>query len=273
MHRYLVSLFIILFFVFTSANANINDKVKQLIGETDYAVHESLIFYLFQNQEEFYDYSQNINYKKLIETLEKNNLLDLTLTGNTTLNYKFIFNHNPKKSLNLLKDILRSQGHFNYMTNTIQREENNLFWDFNIDTNAAINPLLLSENLAKHFCKLTDIKKEGNTWTITIDTFTSDVYKPFDFISNEEMIFKKPLKEYFLKISNAEILKVYSYSGNSWRPSIGFYDEELNVLKLYKKDSFTKFLRVNIPKNTKYIKIDDLYSLANLKKGIKVLKE
>lgn len=273
MHKYLVSLFIFLVVNLTSLNANINDKVKQLIGETDYAVHESLIYYLFQNQEEFYDYSGNISYKKLIQTLEKNNLLDLTLNEKTTLNYKFIFNHNPKKSLNLLKDILKSQGHFDYMTNTIQKEDNNLFWDFNLDTNAAINPLLLSENLAKHFCKIRDIKKEGKNWTITIDTFTSDVYKPFDFISNEEMVFKKPLKEYFLKIANAEILKIYSYGGNSWRPNIVFYDDELNVLKLYKKDSFTKFLRVQIPQNTKYIKIDDLYSLANLKKGIKVLKE
>ena len=273
MHKYFVSLFIVLFVCLSTASANINDKVKQLIGETDYAVHESLIYYLFQNQEEFYDYSQNLNYKKLIQTLEKNNLLDLKLDAKTTLNYKFIINHNPKKSLNLLKDILKSQGHFNYMTNTIQKEDNNLFWDFNIDTNAAINPLLLSENLAKHFCKIRDIKKEGNNWTITIDTFTSDVYKPFDFISNEEMVFKKPLKEYFLKIANAQNIKIYSYSGNSWRPNIVFYDEELNVLKLYKRDNFTKFIRVKVPQNTKYIKIDDLYSLANLKKGIKVTKE
>lgn len=270
MHKYLISL---IFIFFTIANANINDKVKQLIGETDYAVHESLINYLFQNQDSFYDYAGNISYKNLIQALEENNLLDLTLAGKTTLNYKFIFNHNPKKSLNLLKDILKSQGHFNYMTNTIQREENNLFWDFNIETSAAINPLLLSQNLTKHFCKIRDIKKEGNNWTISIDSFTSDVYKPFDFISNEEMILKKPLKEYFLKVSNAQKLKIYSYSGNSWRPSIAFYDEELNVLKLFKKDSFTKYLRVVVPQNTKYIKIDDLYSLANLKKGIKVTKE
>ena len=270
MIKFLVSFFIVFL---TLSNANINDKVKQLIGETDFALNESLIQYLFENQDRYYDYAGNLSYKKLIETLEKNDLLDIKLEGQTSLNYRFIFNHNPKKSLNLLKDILKSQGHFDYRTLNIQKEENNLLWDFELNTTAAINPLLLSENLIKHFCKIRDIKKEGNNWTILIDTFTSDVYKPFDFVSNEEMIFKKPLKEYFLKISKANIIKVYSYRGNSWRPSVVFYDEELNVLKLYKKDGFTRFLRVKVPKNTRYIKIDDLYSLSNMKKGIKVTKE
>jgi len=270
MIKFLVSFFIVFL---TVSNANINDKVKQLIGETDYAVHESLIQFLFQDRDKYYDFSGKLSYKKLIETLEKNDLINLELDGKTTLNYRFIFNYNPKKSLNLLKDILKSQGHFNYKTLNIQREGDNLLWDFEIETIAAINPLLLSENLVKHFCKIEDMKKEGNNWTIEIDTFTSDVYKPFDFISNEEMIFNKPLKEYFLKISNADIVKIYSFRGNSWRPNVVFYDDELSVLKIYKKDNFTRFLRLKVPQNTKYIKIDDLYSLANMKKGIKVTKE
>ena len=52
-----------------------------------------------------------------------------------------------------------------------------------------------------------------------------------------------------------------------------FYDEALNIIGIYEENSLNKSLRLEVPNNTKYIKIDDLYTLANMKQGINITKE
>ena len=45
------------------------------------------------------------------------------------------------------------------------------------------------------------------------------------------------------------------------------------MIEIHEEDSLHNSLRLSVPNNTKYIKIDDLYSLANLKRGITITKE
>ena len=76
-----------------------------------------------------------------------------------------------------------------------------------------------------------------------------------------------------IKVQNSSKINIDSNTGNSWYPSVVFYDDDFKVIEILEKDSLHKSLRLNVPNNTKYIKIDDLYSLANLKRGINITKE
>jgi hypothetical protein len=57
---------------------------------------------------------------------------------------------------------------------------------------------------------------------------------------------------------------------NHWYPYITFFDDNLGVLKIIKKDKIIKNMTTSIPYGTKYIKINDLYTLLNIKNGITV---
>lgn len=68
-------------------------------------------------------------------------------------------------------------------------------------------------------------------------------------------------------------MKTISFSSKTtdrWHPSIIFYDEKLNIVKDYQKDSSTNRLKINVPIDAKYVKIADLYSLDNIKRGISI---
>lgn len=76
-----------------------------------------------------------------------------------------------------------------------------------------------------------------------------------------------------IKVSNAKVITIKSLNGNIWYPNVVFYDEALNIIGIYEENSLHKSLRLEVPNNTKYIKIDDLYTLANMKQGINITKE
>ena len=88
-----------------------------------------------------------------------------------------------------------------------------------------------------------------------------------------QLSLKKPLRPYLLKVSNTNSLKITSNNGNRWHPDVVFYDNDLNIIENFKDDSLHQTLKVDVPNNTTYIKINDLYSLANLKRGISITKE
>ena len=141
-------------------------------------------------------------------------------------------------------------------------------------TAAAISPLRLSQELQSINCNIVDIKREGNyKWDYSIDMRNSTIYKAENLVGNNQLSLKKPSKPYMVMIENASRISINSNAGNSWYPSVVFYDSDFNMIEIHEEDSLHNSLRLSVPNNTKYIKIDDLYSLANLKRGITITKE
>jgi hypothetical protein len=170
-------------------------------------------------------------------------------------------------------DILRAIGQFSYVTKEEVVVNNHLKWTIKLKTAAAISPLRLSQELQSINSKIIDIKREGNSkWSYSIDTTNSTVYKAEDLISNNQLSLKKTTKPYMIRVSDINSITVTPSSGNSWYPSVVFYDNNLNIIEVVEKDSLHKSLKLDVPNNTKYIKIDDLYSLANLKQGLTLLR-
>lgn len=265
-----------LFFIIFSSlmlNANINVKVQNILGYSDYNTHKNLINYIFQNKSSFYT-NGRIDYVSLTQNLQNNGLLKLNLGSTRYIDITFILNDSQKKSLNTLKGVLKSLGHYYYFTTEATKSGSSLKWKIKLKTAAAINPLQLSKELQLRNCRVIDIKREGiNNWTYSIDSSNSDVYKAEDLVNNRELSLRKPLKPYMLKISSASKITINSNSGNRWFPNVVFYDKDLNIIEIFKDDSLQSNLKLDVPNDTNYIKIEDLYTLANLKRGINITKE
>ena len=254
-------------------SANLDTKIRDLLGEADYNTHKNLINHIFSNESNFYTNNQ-INYTRVIQELDKNGVFKLNLPSTQDVNITFYANKNPKKTQKNLSEILKGMGQYNVNTKEEIVVDDNLKWSIRVNTAAAISPLKLSQELQSINCSIVDIKREGNyNWNYSINTNNSSVYRAEDLIDNKQLSLKKPLKPYMIKISNAKVVTIKSVPGNIWYPSVVFYDDGLNIIGTYQENSLHKSLKLEVPKNTKYIKIDDLHTLANIKQGITITKE
>lgn len=255
-------------------NADLDVKIKNILGYSDYNTHKNLINYIFNNKSAYYDGNNQVNYVLLTDKLQANGLLKLDLGSTQYINIDFTISDNPKKSLKILKDTLKALGYYYYFTQETITANNSLKWSIKLKTASAINPLRLSTELQQNGCKITDITREGNyKWSYDIDTSNSSIDKADDLITNNQLSLKKSLRPYMIKINNASSINIDSNSGNNWYPNVVFYDENLNIIEIFKENSLHDKLKLDVPNNTKYIKIDDLFTLANIKRGINITKE
>lgn len=250
-------------------NANVNTQIRDILGPNDYDTNKNLIKYIFSEST-----NEQIDYVTLISKLQSNGLLKLKYSSTKYIDVSFRISDTPKKSLLILKDTLNSLGHYYYLVQDARNDNNDFIWNIKLKTEAAINPLRLVKALEKNNCQVSYIKREGaDNWIYSINSDNSNVYKAKDLITNNQLSLKKPLRPYLLKVSNANSLNIVSNRGNRWHPDVVFYDNDLNIIENFKDNSLHQNLRVDVPINTTYIKINDLYSLANLKRGISITKE
>jgi len=254
-------------------NASILDnKIQNIIGYKEYSENRSLINYLFQNNSAFYS-DGSINYITVMEKLKENGLLKVDLNKPEEISITFKISNDPIKSIKIISDSLTTLGYYRYFTKElIYKDDKTIRWSISLKTEAAIDPLMLSKELAKNNCRFIDIKQEGFVkWMYEIDTSNAILSNAYSISRNERIDFRKPLSPYFIKIDNAKILNIISKYGNQWFPRVVFYDKHLNILAIVKTNEKKDSLLLEIPEETNYIKIDDIYTLANIKRGLSVI--
>lgn len=256
-----------------SLSANINEAVLGIIGEEDYNTHKNLINHIFKEKNSFYT-NGTLDYTKISQELKNNKLLKLDLNSIKELDISFFFNSSPKKSFKNINDILRTLGYQNFITIKQISLKNQLKWRIKLQSAAAINPLRLSSELQSINCRIVDIKKEGNNkWSYYIDSSKSSLYKAEDLVSKTFISLRKPIKPYIIELAYAKELYINSLSSNTWFPKIVFYDDEFKILEVFESDTLHSSLRIEVPYNTRFVKIDDFYALTNIKNGLTITKE
>ncbi|WP_222718418.1 hypothetical protein ACNSOS_06420 [Aliarcobacter vitoriensis] len=254
-------------------NADINQAVQGIVGNSEYNTHRNLINHVFKNESNFYT-NGSLDYTKVSQALQGNNLLKLNLGSTQTIDVTFIFNSNPKISFRNINDILKAIGQQNFITTNQVSLDNQLKWSIKVQTAAAINPLRLSQELQNTNSKIVDIKREGNNkWSYYIDSSKSSIYKAEDLVTKASTTLRKPIKPYIIEIANTDKLAISSNNGSNWYPSITFYDNDFGVIEVFEDSTLHKNLKVDVPNNTRFIKIDDFYALTNIKNGLTVTKE
>ena len=254
-------------------SANLEMKVKSLLSDSEYAVHKNLITHLFSNQNNFYT-NNKIDYTLITQALINNGVLKINPSSTLNQSITFYVNKDPKKALRNLNDILKGLGQQNFTTTEEVVVNDSLKWTIQIKNAAAISPLRLSQELQLINCSITDIKREGDSnWTYSIDTNGATVYRAEDLVNNKQLALKKPNKPYMIEVSRTKVITMKSHAGNIWYPNVVFYDNSLKIIGTYQENSLHKSLKLEVPNETKYIKIDDIYNLANIKQGINITKE
>jgi len=265
---------ITLLFLNISLNASLlKDSIRNIIGERTYQVNKFLINSEFKNEKIFY-IGDRLKYKNILSILKNKGLLRLKFATPQQVKIEFRTRkkENSKKLVKTIKDVLGYLGYTYYFTDFIIKNDYGINWQINFKSESMLDPYMLISELEKLHIMVLGIKKVNNLkWEYDIDLSYSKISDTI-FIQNDEKItLHKTHKAYMLEINGAKYLNVKSARLNSWHPRISFYDKDLNVLNIIKKQKEYKVIKAIIPEFTKYIMLDDTFTLLNIKRGLTVI--
>jgi hypothetical protein len=262
----------ILVLFFASLHADLLDnKIKNLIGEKKYQVHKNLLESLTKERGNFY-IGENLHYTPLLQILKNEGLIELDLGSPKDVSIKFLVDKSHKKGLKILKDTLSSLGYTYYFTDYLKNVDDILQWKIRFKSEFMLDPYMLNKELIKIESRITDISKISNSeWLYKINVENSKIYDSIKIEKNEKVKLLKPLKPYLLEIDEAKEIVIISRKLNNWFPKLAFFDKELKVLAVIEKTRMYRGVKIPIPQNTRYVKVDDSFTLLNIKRGLTVI--
>lgn len=259
---------LVLFISCLSADA-LDDKIHSFLSEYKYKESKNLINYIFSPRENYYK-NDDVDSIAILETLNNNGLLELFLNEPRDVELVFHVNFNPIVSIKNIADSLNSMGYSFFLTKKISKSLEGLYWHISISTQYVPNPALLNSSLNSRGCEIESVSKNGNTWSYQINSRRASI----DSITLKKGIeeqFKKPLTPYWFNTKDGiNNMIVKSSYADFWHPRISFYTESLELINIIDLSDRKYSIRVNIPKKTAYIKIEDRYTLDNIKRGLKI---
>ncbi|MGB5867660.1 MAG: hypothetical protein WBG69_07300 [Arcobacteraceae bacterium] len=268
---FIVSLLSVLFTTVLSASV-LDQKIENIIGTKDYKIHNSLIDLLFKDESK-YIINEKIQYFKLFKTLQENGLLNLRLNKPSDIEIEFKSANNNFKSYKILNDTMQMIGYRYFFTKSMSiNEEKQLIWKIVFKAEYMLDPVVLLNELKKNSVHVSEVVNIGsNKWFYEVDFTNADLDNATKIDNYEKVKFQKPLRAYMLKVQDAKSLQVISRNLNNWFPHIVFFDKDLKVLKVIKKNRVFRGYKVKMPDNTRYVKVTDLYNLINIKRGLSII--
>lgn len=272
MYRFFVVAFITVFFTTVLSGSILKEKVENIIGTNDYKANSGLINLLFKN-ESLYIINDKIKYYKLFKTLQDNGLLNLQLNRPSDIEIEFIGLNKHFKSYKILNDTMQVLGFRYFFTKSMSvNSDDHFIWNIVFKAEYMIDPVMLLKELQQANSVVKKVVNKGNNkWTYEIDFQNAELSNAIKIAKNERVSFQKPLRAYMIEVENAQNLQVISRSSNHWFPHIVFFDKDLKVLEVIKENKVQKGVRVDMPDDTRYIKITDLYNLINIKRGLSII--
>lgn len=248
----------------------LNDKIINLVGEEKYILNTNLINEITKDTRQLI-LNNKINYEMLLKILKKDELINTNIGEQREVKVLFKISKSHKKGLKIIKNVLANLGYSYYFIDFIKNVNGILALQIRFKDDFIIDPLFLFEELSRFSTKIIDINKiEQQNWEYTLDVQDGMLNEALHIIPNQNTVLEVPLQPYILSLQNAIELIILSNKMNSWVPKMSFYDSELNSLGTIETDRIYEGIKVAVPKNSKYVKISDRYSLSNIKRGISI---
>lgn len=247
-----------------SEDNNLTQKIKSFLDSDVYEKNKSFINIIFEPEIDYYK-NRRVDVVKVVETLKENGLLNLFYKSPKEIQLNFITSGSPLFFVKLMGDTLRNIGYYRYVTTASTLSSSEFTWSINLTSEYATDPLILQKELNKSGSNIINIDRKSKTeWTYVVD-MGSSFLNLIELEDAKEIKLKRSLYAHWLNVSKIKKLKIVSSRRNNWYPYIAYYDASLHLLKVIKEDERYNKINLEIPKEAKYIKISDLYSLKNVK--------
>ncbi len=261
--------FVLAFAQPSSPKERVYEKVQSILDTKSYAQNKAFIKIIFSPAEKFM-LNDRVDSVKVVETLKENGLLELFFNKPTKIVLEFKTNGAPLFFVKIVSDTLRNIGYYRFVTNASKYNSSEFTWSVSITSEYAADPMILQKELQKSGCSIVDIQRESPTqWSYTIDM--QNAHLPVGKLKERRVVtLRRSLFPYWLDVSQIRRLRVVSRGRNHWYPDVSFYDSHLHLVKVVQRNKRMYDAMFNIPKNAKYIKIADLYTMKNIKDSLEL---
>jgi hypothetical protein len=245
-------------------------KVKNLIDIETYQTHFKLISKLFVDERRYLK-NGKLEVLPILQKLKNEGILNLQLFSPETIEITFKGEGNPTFLIKIASNSLEESGYFKYRISKVKKDKDGFIFSVNFPSAHIPDPTIIGTSLQKRGVKILDVSRANNfSWNYKIDlkNYMEAVLIDWD----KKIDLGRPTNDYWLKFEKEGILEIIS-KGNDWFPEIFLYDENLNLVKVFKKDGKKIKLRLKISNNIKYVKVSDVYHLYNIKNGLSVYFE
>ena len=249
---------------------SLQSQIVSMMGQANYQRNRGLVNILFKDKSA-YETNGRVDLQKVSKILEENSLLDLKLRKREDIKLSFATKEqNTLLFIKLVKEVLSSVGYSSVLTTKAMRDASGFLWQVQLKSSTMIPPSLIAKAFKERSAYITKIKRISQTnYRYNIDIYNAKI-KSIQPQPNEQMRLKKPLNPYWIDIYGAKSIKIASLGANRWHPYIVFYDSNLKILDNYAKERRSYNITLKVPRNARYIKISDLYTLQNIKRGLKI---
>ncbi len=245
-------------------------EISDLMGKKQYQTNRGLINILMKDKHAYLKDGE-ADLQKITKLLDENHLLDLDFKH--LRHFKLSFATKQRNALlfiKIVKEVLASAGYSQTLTTKATRDESGFLWEIELVGSKMVDPYLLVSQFQKRGAIITHIKrKDRANYRYDVDIYSAKV-KSLTPPIGKEVRLPKPLHPYWIDIYGARKVKIVSMGGNRWHPYIVFYDRNLKIVGNYTKEIKSYNITIKIPNGAQYIKIADLYTLQNLKRGMKI---
>ncbi len=263
-------IFLVLFVSLTFASM-VDKKIENYIGKNKYMTQKKILQIILGNKNKYILDNNRTDDIAILKTLEKNGFMNLALSSPKKVIVTFQVNSSPLLFLKIINDSLNAMGFNFYITKKAIYDNKIFLWTISLDSEYLIDPVSLSEELKQYGCKITNVTRLDKLhWEYLISLNNARI-QSLHVVSESTYKLKKPIKPYWINI-DPEVKSIFisSYSLNKWHPYIAFFNKRLKILKIYQSNQVEKKVNMEIPQNTKYILIDDKYTLNNIRIGLKI---
>jgi len=243
-------------------------KIKTFVSPSVFKKDRAYLEIIFSPPSDYYIEDGRVNSVKVIKTLKENGILNLFFKTPRELNISFKTTGTPLFFIKIMSDTLRNIGYYRYVTKESNLDNKQFTWKISLTSEYATDPVVLSKELEKNSCSILDVIRTSPTdWTYVIDMQNAKLNTKILYV-DEEVKLKRSLYAYWIDVSNIKKLKITSSYRNSWYPYIAYYDEDLKLLRVIKRDKRRTTITLNMKENTHYLKISDIYTLKNIKDSL-----
>ncbi|MDR1614131.1 MAG: hypothetical protein LBS26_01025 [Campylobacteraceae bacterium] len=247
----------------------VTDKAESFVNT---ASSKKLITFLFQNEDKYIDKNGEIDSILVLKTLKDNSLLELYSKEPQEIEMTFITKQNPLLFVRVITESLNSMGYNFFITKKAVKTSEEFSWSISLSTQNIPSPLLLNDNLKAHGCTILDIEKKSNNWIYKIDSRSAKI-DTIPISAKVKTNLKKPLVPYIIAANNIDTITFWAHVSDHWYPKISFFTQNLQLIKTVEQDKRAQSVKLKLPKGSAYIKVEDKYTLENIKRGLSVLIE
>ncbi|AJC86869.1 hypothetical protein CAQ16704_1424 [Campylobacter sp. RM16704] len=243
------------------------EVAKHIVNDSSKDAKLELLF----AKNNYRDERGNVDIYTISQILKTNSLANFILNEPKTLIFSFKAQADSVLFFKTINDTLNELGYVYFIPIELTLRENYIAYKLAVDSQYMLDPGIFYKALLSSSVFIKDISKLSElNYEYELDFSKAKLKINTQIPLNTTIQLNKPLREYVVDLQDAKGMELSAHNLDSWFCKIQFLDKNLNYIQGVENTHKQNELDINIPLGAKYAIIGDMFSLDNIKRGLKI---